>query len=114
MTTVAEMTRAELRSACKASGIKYGKLSVMQMREVLMKTPEIVAEKTGTTKAAKKKVAKKGRKERTGTKMEGAIDVVAKNPNLPRKAIIALFIDKVGLTKAGANTYYALVTKKAK
>jgi hypothetical protein len=70
--------------------------------------------------AASKKAAKKSpvkvkvRKERTGTKMEAAIAVCEKNPALPRKGIIAKFISDVGLTKAGANTYYSLVMKKIK
>lgn len=62
-----------------------------------------------TVKSVKKPVV---RKERTGTKMLKAIEVMTKNPNMVRKQIIAKFIADVGLTKAGANTYYALVQKK--
>jgi len=84
------------------AGIKYGKMSLMQIREALI-----------AGKPTKWRDAAKGKNQaRPGSKMEAAIKIVADNPNLPRKAIIARFIDDAGLTKAGANTYYQLVHKK--
>jgi hypothetical protein len=102
MTAIADMNRSELRAAAKAAGIKYGKLSLMQIREALTNHKPAKAKKSGE------------RKQRTGTKMEAALAVMEKHPGLVRKQIIAKFIDDVGLTKAGANTYYALVQKKLK
>jgi hypothetical protein len=100
--SIDKMSRQELRAAAKAAGIKYGKMSLMQIRDALR----------DHTPAPKKKTTE--RKERTGTKMEKALAIRAKFPDLARKEIIAKFISDAGLTKAGANTYYALVMKKTK
>jgi hypothetical protein len=104
---VEKMSKAELHKNAKAAGIKYGKLSLMQTREAL------VAYKPDS-KPAKKKGEKAVRKKRSGTKMELALEIVKKNPNLARKEIIAKFISEAKLTKAGSATYYALVTNKLK
>lgn len=107
MSDFEKMDRNQLRAAAKAVGIKYGKMSLLQIREAL------AAHKPAKpSKAAKKET--KVRKERTGTKMEAAIALVEKHPDWDRKKIIAAFIDTVGLTKAGSNTYYTLVMKKVK
>jgi hypothetical protein len=96
--TVEKMNRSELRTAAKQAGIKYGKMSLMQVREAL------VAHKPS-------KVEKKGeRKARTGTKMQKAIALFDKSA--ARKDVIAKFMSEAKLTKAGAATYYALVKKK--
>ena len=102
--TVEKMDRKELRAAAKQAGIKYGKLSLMQVREALIK------HKGNTDKIP----SKKERAKRGGTKMEAAIALVKANPDSARKEIIALFISKAKLTKAGANTYYTLVQKALK
>jgi hypothetical protein len=99
---IAEMSRQELRTAAKAAGIKYGKMSLMQIREALKDAKPV------------KKAGPKVRKQREGTKMEAAMAVMEKYPDKARKEIIAKFISDVGLTKAGANTYYSLVQKKLK
>jgi hypothetical protein len=99
------MGRTELRAAAKAAGIKYGKLSLMQIREALVK--EAPASKTSNNK-------KSTRNKRGGTKMEAAIAIMKDNPDKSRKEIIALFISKAKLTKAGSNTYYTLVQKALK
>ena len=41
-----------------------------------------------------------------------AIDIYVKNKDKARKEIIALFISKAKLTKAGSATYYALIKKR--
>jgi len=107
MTTaeIASMSRADLRKAAKAAGIKYGKMSLMQIREALSEVKPTKSKKADGPKV---------RKERTGTKMEAALELMTKNPGLVRKQIITKFIDDVGLTKAGANTYYSLCQKKLK
>ncbi len=102
-----KMTKAELSKACKARGIKAGKLSLMQQREALKKDKE---------EPAPKVKAKREMQEgpRPGSKMEKATEIYAANKDKPRKEILKLFETKAGLTKAGANTYYALIVKAAK
>ncbi len=51
--------------------------------------------------------SKKGR-----TKIEQAAEIYLANPDLPRREIILMFIDKLNMTKAGASTYYANCKKK--
>jgi hypothetical protein len=99
--TVDKMTRTELRAAAKAAGIKYGKMSLMQIRDALRDVKPV---------AKKERV----RAERTGTKMEAAIKIIEDNSDKSRKEILALFQTKAKLTKAGANTYYSLCQKKLK
>jgi uncharacterized protein with beta-barrel porin domain len=49
------------------------------------------------------------------SKMDIAMGIWDAMPNAERKDVIAVFIDKAKLTKAGASTYYALIkAKKAK
>jgi hypothetical protein len=104
------LNRTELRQHAKAAGIKYGKMSLLQIREALAKADTKLLSKPA--KAAKKANGKAERKAKTGTKMEKALKLMEKNPGLVRKAILAKFMNDVGLTKAGAATYYALITKK--
>jgi hypothetical protein len=111
------LNRTELRQHAKAAGIKYGKMSLLQIREALAGADTKLLSKPakGPKKAiskANKGDNKKSRKQRTGTKMELALEICKKNPNMPRKGIIAKFISEAKLTKAGANTYYALCQKK--
>ena len=110
---IEQMGKRELYAAAKARGIKYGRMSLMQIRDALKANPDEPAPKQ---KGAKAKKAPPKRKAADGkpSKMDAAIEVMRKNPNLPRKSIIAKFIDDVGLTKAGASTYYTLVQKKLK
>lgn len=42
---------------------------------------------------------------RTGTKLEGAIEIVKANVNASRKDLIELFCTQLGMTPAGASTY---------
>jgi hypothetical protein len=100
-----DMTRQELRAAAKKAGIKYGKMSLLQIRNALADV------KPGAAVKSKKE---KVRKERTGTKMESAMKILADNGDKSRKEIIALFQSKAKLTAAGANTYYQLCQKKLK
>jgi hypothetical protein len=99
-----DMTRQELRAAAKQAGIKYGKMSLLQIRNAL----------ADVKPAAKSKKEKVGRKERTGTKMESALKIMSDNSDKSRKEILALFQSKAKLTKAGSATYYALCQKKLK
>jgi hypothetical protein len=59
MTTIAEMSKTELRTAAKAAGLKYGKMSLMQIREALT---------NHKPSKSKKATEPKVRKERTGTR----------------------------------------------
>lgn len=102
-----KMTKGELAKACKARDIKHGKLSLMQQREALKAQKEAPA-----PKAKAKREKQEG--PRPGSKMEKATEIYTANKDKPRKEILKLFESKAGLTKAGANTYYALIVKAAK
>lgn len=110
------MSKKELHHYAKAAGIKYGKLSLMQIREQLAKvdTKALSKPSVGPKKASNKgkmaKSPKQPRAERKGTKMQKAIALFDKT--LSRKDVIAKFMSEAKLTKAGAATYYALVKKK--
>lgn len=101
-----EMSKSDLAKACKARGIKYGKMSLMQQRDALKANKE-------EPKPKEKKQREKGDREPRG-KMALAIDLYTKNKDKPRKEIIKLFQDKAKLTKAGSATYYALIQKRIK
>src|SRR5258708_7606620 len=102
-TEVESLTRPELRSAAKKAGIKYGKMSLLQIREALVASkPAKVVEKTKKQKGVA----------RPGSKMLAAIELVQKHPDWERKQMIVAFIEKIGLTEKGAPTYYQLVKKK--
>ncbi len=103
MTKIADMNRVELRAAAKAAGIKYGKLSLMQIREEL--------EKVGT-KVTKPVTKKDKGPARSGSKMLAAIELVQKHSDWSRKQILTAFVEKIGLTEKGAPTYFQLVKKK--
>lgn len=102
--SVEKMGRNDLRAAAKSVGIKYGKLSLMQIREQLVNSKPAKAEKS----------KKDNGPARAGSKMLLAIEIMKKNPNQPRKVVIGKFIDEAKLTKAGASTYYQLCLKKLK
>jgi hypothetical protein len=100
---VEALNRSELRSAAKKAGIKYGKLSLLQLREALVAhNPSKVVVKTKKEKGVA----------RPGSKMLLAIQLVEKHPDWARKVAIQAFQDKIGLTKAGSATYWQLVNKK--
>jgi hypothetical protein len=99
-----DMTRKELRAAAKTAGIKYGKMSLLQIKNAL----------ADVKPGAKKKAEPKVRKERTNTKMAQAIAIATKYPDLDRKGLIAKFMSDAKLTKAGASTYLSLVRAKMK
>jgi hypothetical protein len=134
------MSKAELHRAAKVRGIKYGKLSLLQIRDALKANPDEPVAKASTVAkkkaeplpvtddghtpirptskkkgaAAKKKTEKKPRKGKDGgaSKMSVAMELYKENKNLPRKQILAIFQEKAKLTKAGSATYYGLITKK--
>lgn len=103
-----KMGKRELNAAAKVRGIKYGKMSLLQIREALKKNPDEPAPQEKGKRAPRKTADGKP------SKMERAIAVFKSNPKQPRKVIIKKFIDDVGLTKAGASTYYTLVQQKLK
>lgn len=128
---IEQMSKAELYGAAKVRGIKYGRLSLFQIREQLKEWKEpVVIQTTASTSneqiveevpvktkktVAKKKVVKpvkKERKVRTGTKMQKCREIVENNPKAERKEIIKLFMSKAGLSKAGSATYFQLLKKK--
>lgn len=49
----------------------------------------------------------------TGSKVARARQIIGQYPSAPRSQIIEMFISDVGLTKAGASTYYSNLTKKS-
>jgi hypothetical protein len=100
-----DMSKVQLRTACKARGIKYGKLSLMQQREALKAQKDEPSPK-------QKKARTKQDGPREGSKMALALQVFKDNKGKERKDILKLFIDKVKLSKAGANTYYQLLKSK--
>ena len=99
-----EMTKAELAKACKARGIKHGRLSLLQQRNALKANKE--------EPKAKEKKSREPREPRG--KMAVAIGLYEKNQDKPRQEILKLFQEKADLTKAGANTYFALIRKRLK
>lgn len=48
----------------------------------------------------------------TQTKLSQAVDFARANPNLSRKDMIQEFTQQLGLTRAGATTYYSRVREK--
>lgn len=73
-----------------------GKLTYQQAREAV-KTP-VAPKPKATPVAAKPAVA--------GSKFEQCLAVYKSNAHLERSEIAALFVKQVGMTPAGANTYY--------
>jgi hypothetical protein len=100
-----EMSKGDLAKACKVRGIKYGKMSLLQQREELKKNKAEPAPK-------EKKARVKADGPRPGSKMEKAVTIFKENKGKERKEILKLFMDRVKLTQAGANTYYATIKKK--
>lgn len=98
-----KMTNQEIRTAAKSVGIKYGKLSKMQIQAALVGTDP---------KAPKVKAVKGPRAPKVGTKMEKATEYFKANKSMARKDLIKYFMEKIGLTKPGANTYHQLIKKK--
>lgn len=109
-----QMSKMELRHAAKQRNIKYGKLSLLQIREALKSNPEEI-EMSSKKKAVAKKAPAKKKVGKTGdgpSKMDLAVEIYKANKNAPRKKLIELFMKDAGLTKAGAGTYVQLVRKK--
>jgi|GEM_PF-5833657 len=104
---VEKMDKAELHRTAKKFGIKYGKLSLMQIREALINAGDEPPNK-------EKKQRAKQEGPRPGSKMEKAVMIYSENKDKPRKEILKLFQDRVKLTKAGSNTYFAIIKKKMK
>jgi len=103
---IEKMSKGDLAKACKARGIKYGKLSLMQQRDELKKNKE---------EPAPKAKAKREKQEgfRQSTKAAKCAELFKENSKLARKDVIDLFLKKGGLTsKAAANTYYQNIKAK--
>ncbi len=84
----------------------------------ILKNQGPIIVKASETKAGPKiaaKTTKAPKADKGPSKMDEAIKVWNSMPKAQRKDVIAAFIDKAKLTKAGANTYYSLIkAKKAK
>lgn len=104
---VEALDKQKLFLTAKKFGIKTNSLSLMQIREALVKAGDEPPKKE---KAKREKAAGP----REGSKMAAAVEVYRANKDKPRKDILKLFVDRVKLTKAGANTYYAMIKKTAK
>lgn len=101
-------SKAQLRTACKARGIKYGKMSIMQQRDAL---------KANKDEPAPKAKGKKGRPKsdgpRPGSKSAKCLEIYNANKDKSRKELLELFIKKGGLTSpAAASTYYQNIKKR--
>jgi hypothetical protein len=119
---VEKMDRMHLIRAAKTVGIKTGKLSLMQIREALVKSDLSAADRKPAKKAVKvdykpnvtnrkPEVVEKTKKvdgPRSGTKLSQCFDLYKSNQKLARKDIMALFIKDVKISKACANTYVSL------
>ena len=106
---IEKMGKRELNAAAKARGIKYGKMSLLQIREALKANPDEPAPKEKSKRGGKRPT-----KDGKPSKMDRALEIMKSNPKQTRKVIIGKFINDVGLTKAGASTYYTLCQKKLK
>jgi hypothetical protein len=112
------MTNNEIKVAAKSRGLWDSEKSWFQIRELLknfdptnIKEIDMAAKKNATKKVEKTSKAKKD----TGpSKMDLALEFYKKNPKAERKDLIKHFVDKIGLTKAGASTYVTLVRAKLK
>lgn len=105
---IESMTKGELAKACRARGLKYGSLSLMQQRELLK-------ENRADPPPKEKKVRPKQDGFREGSKAAKCAELFKENPKLARKDMIDLFMKKGGLTsKAAANTYYQNIKGKLK
>ena len=77
---------------------------------IIAKAPAKTTAKPAETTSKSKPAVKKpdGQK----SKMELATELYVKMKDKSRQDILAAFIDKAGLTKAGANTYLSLIKAK--
>ena len=62
----------------------------------------------------KPKVAKKPRTNDGPSKLDMVVDLYAKHQEKSRKECIALIVEEIGMTPAGASTYYSLAKKQPK
>lgn len=70
-----------------------------------------MATKKTPVKKTPAKAPKKAQEEIT-SKMDRAVAVFKKMAGKPRKDVVKAFMEEVGLTKAGAATYYQIIKKK--
>jgi hypothetical protein len=75
-----------------------------------MKNPDD-SETCGVTKVVKEALPTESKAERAMKIMEAQWGDI-QNKKVQRKDVIKIFIDEVGLTKAGASTYYGNIKKK--
>jgi|SRR5665213_971505 len=102
---VNQMSRLQLRTAAKAYGIKYGKLSLMQIREALIEA--------GDVPIVKKKQKDNG--PRAGSKVEKCLELYREHPKASRQELIGIFIKEGKLTSpAAASTYLYNIQQKYK
>lgn len=66
--------------------------------------------KTTNTTPVKRKPANKGK---AGSKKDRAIALYKENKEKSRKEIIELFVSQLGMTTAGASTYYSMAKREA-
>jgi TorA maturation chaperone TorD len=115
---IEKMSKTELFSAAKARNLKYGKLSLMQIRDLLKQHKELPEVKAKTAKKAvkakTKSAGKSDRGVRPGTKMAGCVAIYDENPNASRKELLNLFIAKGKLTSLPAASTYLQNIKKLK
>lgn len=112
------MDNKEVVRLGKKHGISTSKLSPFQIKQKLLEVTEASITQENTVMATKKakKVEKKSkvkveRKPRTGTKAEKCREIFEANKGAERKDVLAKFV-KIGLSKAGASTYYQNIKKE--
>ncbi|MFL6601803.1 MAG: hypothetical protein ACJ8R9_10775 [Steroidobacteraceae bacterium] len=101
---VEALDKTKLFQTAKRFGIKTSKLSLMQIREALVKAGD---------EPPKKEKKPKADGPRPGSKVARCLELYKDNIKLPRKDIIELFLKKGGLTsKAAASTYFQNIKSK--
>lgn len=100
----------ESESLIKEFKIDGLRTTVVEMGKVKSVTEANTAETTELTKAVKAKVAKpkavKAVKEKKVSKVDQARELYEAAEDKSRGAVIAVFMEKLGMSKAAASTYY--------
>jgi len=100
---VEKMGKQELHQNAKRLGIKYGKLSLMQIREALIASDDKVPTKPKQRDTSPRK----------GSKVEKCVELYKANSKATRQELIAIFIKSGGLTSpASASTYLYNIQQK--
>lgn len=81
------------------SGIKV--LNTDNLTDIIVKATEAVVDVPTVVEAVVSNTGSKSKKER-------ALEIRAANPNATRKELVAMFMEQLGMTQAGASTYASM------